>query len=259
MTLVKNKMKQITYDGATYDAAGREFHELLTNRNQLVKKRFGENEIVVAAPHHTPKGIDRMPVGRPGDENAGYTARNVADYLKGMMVVAANADYDPNKEPGTYETETFDSNPKIIIETHGHGGTRTKNDIEISCGSSDMSLHSIKLAQRIKHYLIKIADQIKDGNPSLASELKDLKVEGDFKKIYFKAADTRSLAEAREKGITPYHLELITRIRKHERGTSQSLPELGTYVTRAISAAVAEIHGNIIKNPSKTIDDLVRR
>ncbi len=254
----KHDMRVSVYQGDTYGESGSAFHRMLREKNHLIKKAFGTNQVVVAAPHHTPKGVDKMPTGRAGDENAGYLARNVADHLKGTMVVAANAEYDPNKEPGPYESHIVTDQAKVIVETHGHAGSRTRNDIEISCGTKELNKYSKELAEKIRQYLLKIADKIRSESPGVARELRGLIVEGDFDKIYFKASNTRSLQEARRKGIVPYHIEHITKLRTSSSGTQKSLPEVGVYVTQAISAALAENNGDVIRQKSRTIEDLLR-
>ena len=257
-----NRLVKINYEGPIYGPEGHAFHDLLTKHDQLLTTRFGYNRLIVAAPHHTPKGVENLPCGRWGDENAGYLARNVADHLGATMVVAANANYDPNKAAGDYESLTVCCDPQVFVETHGfgygYGKPMTQNDIEISCGTPEFNAQAMHLAERMRFYLAKVSKRIASNDPQTAEELISLKVEGDYGNIYFKAKQTRSLSKARLKGILPYHIEHNSAIRKNGPRSERGLPVLGEYVTAALAASIAEIHQDVVLSTSKTIDELIR-
>ncbi len=245
-------MNSRTYDRSDFN--GDTFRNALEQEDNLVRIVFGKNPVVVAAPHHIPEGADIMPCGRPGDENTGYLAGKIAELLKCTMIIAANASYDPNKQEGKYMDALFERKPGIIIETHGHDGTQTENDIEISCGARSFTSLSRRLAESASLYLSELAASLRETEPYIASSLSALKVEGCFDKIYFQARRTTSLRYARERGIIPYHIEHPEHITK---GTGREIPPLAAYVTRAVSAAILTIHGTILCERGENLDDLL--
>lgn len=249
----KMKVNNVEEDGDS-----EEFHQALKKRNNLIKKKFGNNDIVIAAPHHAPKGQDKLPSGRVADNNAGYFARNVADHIRGKLVVGTKANKDPNKTNGTYHKHTVGAKPKVLVEIHGHKGGRNRPyDVEISCGAISHTKHAERIASRIKHYLKKIAQNISSEDGKMAQSLRNLTVNGNYNEIIMKASNTKSIADARREHIMPYHIELRPDLRLPEHGGKTSITKKGMYVSRAIAAALADVHKDVINKKSRKLEELL--
>ncbi len=224
-------------------------------KEKFIQKSYGSNKIIVAAPHHThteenKKGKNKKTtknrmksngIFRMRDKNVGFLAFEIASHLKSTALVVANAQNDPNKENSSYLNMLNKLKPEILIEIHGHGGTKTKNDIEISCGNQELNFYSIRLAEKIKFYLKKLDNK----------ELKKLKICGDFNSVYFKALSTLSLKNIKNQGGTPYHIECSAKIREKEKSQNlqnsqgsekSSLSFLGKQVSKVIASAISDIH-----------------
>lgn len=240
-------------------AYSNEFHDALKKRNNLIETKFGANEIIVAAPHNAPKGENTIAKGkRPADNNTAYVARNIADHCRGQLIVATRANRDPNKLEGTYLKHTIDTSPEIFVEIHGHkGGKKRPFGVEVSCGSKNLSSYSEHLAKKIKNQLKNISSKIKNQEPEIASKLKKLRVSGNYDRITLTGQDSKSIKNARSKGIIAYHIELGPAMRISTQGTEKSIPKLGVYVSQAISAALAKTHKKIICKKSNRLENLV--
>ncbi len=162
------------------------------------------NQILVAAPHHSPLGIQQLPCDThpSSDENTGWIAFHLSQRLNCGCLIAGNYFIDPNK----YKTSDYFKRiemlqPKILIEIHGHGSGSANFDIEISSGSQDKSPLSQQLANHLQ--------QSFSGNKLL----KNYTISGDFEEIHFRA--TKSLTINTHQW-TAFHIELPQRIREDE-------------------------------------------
>jgi len=173
-----------------------------TEQSLLIRERRSRSDIVVGVPHHAPAGRPFLPCPehQDSDENAGFIGRYLAERLDCCSVIACNATVDPNKHlDSDYTRQIAAWNPGILIEIHGHGKVRSPYDVEISCGSAELSTYSEALAADINHRLL--GDE----------RFEDVTVSGRFKDIYFKA--TKSLTITDERWLA-YHIELSSRLRK---------------------------------------------
>lgn len=244
---------KLEYHLTNASGSSKEFHNLLTSKNTLIKKVYGQNNIIISAPHHAKKGVDHIANGsRPADNNTGYIARNIADHLKSTMLVVSEASVDPNKTNGTYYKHTVDSKPNVLTEIHGH--LSGNYDIEVSCGSEKLSIYSEVLAEKIEYYLNQIANGLNDED--LAEELRNITICGEYNKIKMKASHTKTIQEAYPQTM-PYHIELHKSMRVLDEGTEKSIPIKGVYVSQAIAAALADVHSNEVVKTSSTIEDLL--
>jgi len=237
----------------------------LKKNNTLVVQNYGPSNVVVGAPHHTKYGVDRMQCNRPGDENTGLLAGNVADHLKGTAVIACDAAYDPNKQDGDYMDEAVYGPGEVLIEIHGKGPD-TPGDLLISCGdgSPKWNKHSKKFAEAVKKYIDVIAEEVAGNNLVLSGILKSLVVEGDFEKVpaNYRATGTTSLASARSRNMLPLHIECSPQVRKLPSDNSQKedqLPQVGVYVARAIACAVKELYPENAEKTSGRVKTLVEK
>jgi hypothetical protein len=164
------------------------------------------SDIVIGVPHHAPAGTPRLPCPEhsDSDENTGILGRRLAEKLDCNSVIACNATIDPNKHPDSdYTKQIVAWRPKILIEIHGHGKVRSKYDVEISCGSKELTSYSEELAAKIRRRLARDA------------AFTDMSVCGHFSNIYFRATKTLTITDPR---WLAYHIELSSRLRKPESG-----------------------------------------
>ncbi len=177
-----------------------------TEHSLLIIDQRKRIDLVVGAPHHAPAGVPDLPCPEhsDSDENTGFMARYLADQLECCSIIACNYTIDPNKHlRSDYTMQIAEWNPRVLIEIHGHGKVRSKYDVEISCGSAELTTYSADLAVAIKSKLSKDKD------------LADVTVCGRFTDIYFKATKTITITDPR---WLAYHIELSPRLRKPEIG-----------------------------------------
>jgi len=187
--------------------------------------------ITVGVPHHTPAGNPFMPTmdKRPGDENAGFIGRFLAEKLKASFVCACNYFLDPNKNLDTdYSQAIIRSKPKVLVEIHGHGSHNTDNDVEISCGSRKDEKYAIGLMIELKNKL---------RGEDIPSGLKNLKIEGRYDQIYFRA--TRA-ATIKKPAWIAYHIEIPQFLRVSPE--TMAVPEEGKVFAKALGKALLKIY-----------------
>ena len=178
-------------------------NDVLQNKTSilLIEER-DRKDIIVGAPHHTPGGVKNMPCPEhhDGDENAGVIARQIADELKLSSIIACYYPIDSNKNLQTdYSIQIINWKPKYLIEIHGHGAKKIKdNAIEISSGSEEMNTISMEFSKCLQDKI-----QKKDN-------LKGYSINGDYKKIYFKASTTATITHH---SWTSIHIELPPSLR----------------------------------------------
>jgi hypothetical protein len=151
------------------------------------------SNIVIAVPHHAPRGISRMLCDRNADENAGYLGCYLAQELKCSCIIASRYFFDPNKETGSdYFRFIENLNPELVIEVHGHGSQKARFDIEISSGP-----HNPEFAKSFVEKLLAETSQV--------PELAHLTISGDYEEIYFTAQYSKTVTDERWNTL---HIEL---------------------------------------------------
>lgn len=188
------------------------------------------SRVTVGVPHHTPAGKSFMPTPRkrPGDENAGFIGRVLADELGASFVCACNYFLDPNKSLETdYSRAIIRSNPRVLIEIHGHGQYNTENDIEISCGSRKEEVFAVQLMEKLQEKL---------GQEDIPLALQELKIEARFDKIYFQATQAATIKKSPWRA---YHIELpqLLRVSSGDPG----VPTVGEVFAGILGKAFREI------------------
>lgn len=122
----------------------------------LIVERGERRGLVVGAPHHAPAGVSRLPCGRDADENAGYLACYLGQYLQVPSVVAVNCLEDANKSLDTgYGQELQQIKPALLVELHGHGGRSARADVEISAGSKQRESYALQLSAALQREMKK--------------------------------------------------------------------------------------------------------
>jgi hypothetical protein len=203
-----------------------------TQPSLLIIEKRTRQDIVIGVPHHAPAGVPRLrcPEPRPSDENAGFIGRHLAEQLDCCSVIACNYTIDANKYlRSDYTMQIAAWNPVVLIEIHGHGKTKSKYDVEISCGAAELTAYSETLAAAL---LNKLADD---------AELAEVSVCGRFADLYFKATETLTITDAR---WTSYHIELSPRLRKPETAITGN-PSAFAYRFCDHLAAVVKLMGHI--------------
>ena len=156
------------------------------------------SNIVVAVPHHAPRGITRMLCDRNADENAGYLGCYLAQELKCSCIIASRYFFDPNKETGSDYFRFIEKlNPDLVIEIHGHGSKKANFDIEISSGPDDPD-YADDFSQKL---LVKTEK---------VPELAELSISGDYQEIYFTAQYSKTVTDERWHTL---HIELPRSLR----------------------------------------------
>ncbi len=192
-----------------------------------IRKR---SDIVVGVPHHAPAGVSHLPCPEheDADENTGFIGRYIADQLGCCSIIACNSTIDPNKHRDSdYSMQIASWKPGVLIEIHGHGKARSKYDVEISCGSAELTSYSENLAAAVNRKLSGDAD------------FEDVSVCGRFKDIYFRATKTLTITDPR---WLAYHIELSTRLRKPENGRTGKPSKLAYRFGDYLVAAFHEEH-----------------
>ena len=190
---------------------------LESKKSSLVFEERGNKNIVIGVPHHAPAGVSYLSCRprRPADENAGYLGLYIAEKLKCSFIIACYYYLDANKNMSNpYAKLLLKWNPNVLVEIHGHKRKKTKNDIEISCGSKKLNDYSLTLAEKIGNKC--------QGN----DELNWLTICGDFNKILFKAETVKTIQHPDWLGIL---IELPPELR-FEKGQEASEPPQKGYV-----------------------------
>lgn len=190
------------------------------------------SRLTVGVPHHTPGGRSFMPTlkKRPGDENAGFLGELLAEKLQASFVCACNYFLDPNKSLDTdYSRAIIRSNPKVLVEVHGHGHRNTDNDVEISCGSKKEEIYAVQLMDQLKERLK--ADH-------MPPKLKELKIEARFDRIYFRATGAATIKKPVWRA---YHIETPQFLRLAEDGPD--VPEEGKIFIKLLAETLEKILG----------------
>lgn len=189
----------------------------------LFSQKAKNSRIMVAVPHHAPRGISRMTCDRNADENAGYLGCYLADKLDASLIVACNYFHDPNKfDYSDYFRFIEENRPELLIEIHGHGARSAIYDVEISSGPYDN-----KFGENFANLLI---DDTKTDEI-----LEKLTVSGDYSKIYFTAQYSITITDNRWHSL---HIELPPNIRKN--GDSAYPPETGYKLMDHICAVLKD-------------------
>jgi hypothetical protein len=202
-----------------------------TKTSLLIIEERKRKDIVIGVPHHAPAGISTIPCQEhpDADENAGFIGRYIAENLNCCSLIACNYTTDVNKFFRTdYTMQIASWNPKVVIEIHGHGAAKAKADIEISSGGSNNDKFSKELSDKL--------------SASFASRpnLKNIKVCGEYNKIYFKASTAVTISDGR---WISYHIELPPNLRKPAGNAVGKPPEIGYEFCRFLVKAIQEIYG----------------
>lgn len=216
---------------------GREEHHMnveailkLSEPSVLIIEDSPARDIVVGVPHHAPAGIDRLPCREhpESDENTGLLGRYLAGVLKSPSVIACNYPVDVNKYfRSDYAMQIAHWNPKVLVEIHGHGGTKANYDIEISSGSAQNDRYSVELADRLKAAM------------ATMKRFPKLTVSGEYAKVYFKASDSVTISDGR---WVAYHIELPQALRKPPRQKTGKPPRVGFRFCDALAKVLEAIH-----------------
>jgi len=175
------------------------------NKTELISITGEQQDVVIGAPHHTPAGIGWLPAGRVGDENTGFLALRLAEKLNASLIVAVNAEVDPNKSPETdYFSRIKEWDPGLLVEIHGHGGSNANYDIEISAGSPERSIYSRKLADYLKENFL-TAENLAGSGAEQSRTCRPYTISGSWDEIYLRAGKTKTINTDRWLGI---HIEL---------------------------------------------------
>lgn len=206
----------------------------------LISKISCQSDIVIGVPHHTPAGTFMMPCENHiyGDQNTGYIGYNIAERLKCNFLCACNYFIDSNKinnnNYSDYYVALEKCKPKYLIEIHGHGVEHCGNDIEISSGCKDDEVYAIKLKDEIRKTIdIQLE---KDKNNEDLQKLKELNINADFNKIYYKATKSSTIIDKR---WISYHIELplILRVGNNDG----YLPKTGLEFTSILYKSIKNI------------------
>ena len=164
----------------------------------LLTEIVSGSRIVVGVPHHAPRGISRMLCDRNADENAGYLGSYLAQELKCSCIIASRYFFDPNKEKGSDYFRFIEKlDPDLVIEIHGHGSRNAVYDVEISSGPHD--------PEYAREFAVKLQEKT-----SVHDQLADLKISGDYQKIYFTAQFSETVIDKRWHTL---HIELPRSLR----------------------------------------------
>jgi len=184
------------------------------NKSYLISQSGKNNHVVIGVPHHAPFGNPFLPtpVKRPADENAGFMGLEIARLLECSYVIACNYSFDVNKYwTSDYSRRIKQWQPEILIEIHGHSGTSSYFDIEISPGN----MAGNHLSQSLSNNLIKAV--------SGDEKLSQMTISGNFPEIYFQATMTKTINTDKWLAL---HIELPLLIRRPEPGNGNGISEL---------------------------------
>ncbi len=170
----------------------------------LIYRPGNDKRLLIAAPHHSPIGIDNLPneTHPTADENTGWIAFQLSKIFECGCLIAGNYFLDPNKhKTSDYYKKIEQYRPDILIEIHGHGSVSANYDIEISSGSRDKSVLSEKFANQLAQ---SFADY---------PVMRNYTISGDFERIHFRATKTLTINTDE---WTAYHIELPQSLRQDE-------------------------------------------
>jgi len=202
----------------------------LSTQSLLIVEDRAERDIVVGVPHHAPAGIDRLPCTThpDSDENAGILGRYLATVLKCPSIIACNYRVDVNKYlRSDYTMQIARWDPRVLVEIHGHGGTKAKFDIEISSGSVQDNVYSLRLADALTKEF------------GLLKRFPKLTVSGDCRKVYFRASNALTVTDGR---WLAYHIELPKALRTPARAKTGKPPKAGFRFCDALARVLQAIH-----------------
>ena len=204
-----------------------------TEHALLIIEERVHSDIVVGVPHHAPAGVPFLPCPEhsDSDENTGFIGRYLAERLDCCSVIACNATVDPNKHlHSDYALQIASWSPSVLIEIHGHGKVRSPYDVEISCGSAELTTYSEALAAGVKRRL------------SDDAGFSDVSVSGRFRDIYFRATKTLTITDSR---WLAYHIELSSRLRKPAAGRTGRPTQFAYRFCDHLAAALSEKHKRV--------------
>lgn len=197
----------------------------------LIIEQRGRKDIVVGVPHHAPAGVPRLRCAenRVSDENAGFIGRQLAEQLDCCSVIACNYTIDANKNLRTdYAVQIVAWKPRVLIEIHGSKKSESGHDVEISCGSRELTERSKALAEALSKRLERAG-------------VGPLTVTGDFDKLSRTSKATKTPTITRSLWIA-YHVELSPRLRKPESRKTGKPPKLGNAFCQHMAAVVKETY-----------------
>jgi hypothetical protein len=173
-----------------------------------------------------------------GDQNTGYIGYNIAENLNCNFLCACNYFIDSNKKYNNnysdYYTALEKCNPKYLFEIHGHGVEHCGDDIEISSGCKEHEYYALKLKNEIEK-IIDIELE-KDITNKTLKGLKELNINADFDKIYYKAAQSSTIVDKR---WISYHIELPLLLRIDDY--KGHLPRKGLEFTNILYKSIKNI------------------
>ena len=196
----------------------------------LITEERPSKDIVVGVPHHAPAGTPSLPCPEhiDSDENAGFLGRYLAETLDCCSIIACNSTIDVNKSSrSAYAVQIEQWSPKVLIEIHGHGGTRANFNVEISSGS----FINDPFSQRMATKLVDLISNIKD--------LKHLTIGGEYAKLHYKASKAVTISDGT---WVAYHMELPPELRKASGSPGEKPPKAGYVFCDAVRTAVRELH-----------------
>lgn len=199
-----------------------------------------QSNLVIGVPHHTPSGTYNMPCETHiyGDENTGYVGSYIAEQLGCSLLCACNYFIDPNKNYNYNYSDYYEAlkkcNPKYLVEIHGHGMEHGGNDIEISCGCKVEENYAKYLKREIEK-LVEL-EASKNINDKDLLEIKKIRINADFDKIFLKATKSSTIIDNR---WISYHIELPLILRVH--GENDGLPSKGQKFTEILCQAIKNI------------------
>jgi hypothetical protein len=203
-----------------------------TEPSLLIIEERSRKDIVIGIPHHAPAGKMSLPCSehKESDENAGFLGRYLAEKIDCCSIIACNYPVDVNKFfRSDYTMQIAHWNPKVLIEIHGHGGTKAKSDIEISSGSSNEDRFSSVLAEKLRNVL------------STLEDLRDISICGEYKSLYFKAGGAVTISDGR---WIAYHIELPPELRKTSSRPNGKPPQAGYRFCDALANVLMNLHGD---------------
>lgn len=199
-----------------------------------------KSDLVIGVPHHTPSGTYTMPCETHvyGDENTGYIGSYISKQLGCSLLCACNYFIDPNKNYKYNYSDYYQAlqkcNPKYLVEIHGHGIEHGGDDVEISCGSKKEE----NRARTLKYEIEKLIDM--EANKNIDNkdlvELKKIKINADFDKIFLKATKSSTIVDDR---WLSYHIELPLILRINSE--NEYLPNKGLEFTKILCKAIKNI------------------
>jgi hypothetical protein len=234
----------------TVAADGTRLADALCGEDVLLVRSWGRDDLVIASPHHAPKGVPDLYPGRLADENAGLVVDRVAEALGARGVIVCHArSHDPNKVDGPYLDEVLRPPLAALVEIHGHQGVgpsgprqRARHDVELSTGS----LPTQALAEALAGRLVAAQQALAEGRKAareapegVRRAIGSLTISAAWDEIFLRATRTESLRRARERGVPTLHVELPPRLRIDPGHAG--LPAAGVAFAALLAAALADV------------------